>query len=151
MKTKYQTIEKRLSYNDVKQLNHGNDCFGATRQFDITIDDNTDRRFNLCSDIFMYTSADWSENRNGEVVQPILLDHDEVFPMGFDTFLCFPMLQNQEFTHLAEPARIDKSKIEGRIRFTLEVPTQQWVEDNGATTPFFTFKLTLKLTRKSER
>ena len=151
MKTKYQTIEKRLSYNDVKQLNHGSDCYGAIKQFDINIDDNTDRRFNRCADIFMYTSADWSDNLNGEVVQPLLIDHDEVFPIGFDTFLCFPMVQNQQFTHLAEPVSVDKSKIEGRVRFTLEVPTEQWVENNGATTPFFTLKITLKLERTTPK
>lgn len=147
MRTKYQTIEKRLSYNDLKQLNHGSDCYGETVSFDLTFDDNTDRRFTRCTDIFMYTSADWTDNLNGEMVQPFLIDHDEVFPIGFDTFLCFPMVQNQQFTHLEEPVSIDKSRIEGRIRFAITAPAETWVQQNGATTPCFTFKLTLKLER----
>ncbi len=117
MKTKFQSIIKKVSQAELARLRTNNSATSVV--YEMNLDENIDKRYNKLTDIFIYTSANWSNNQNGEVVQPLMVDANEIFPVGFDTFLAFPMKQNTEFTQFEEAVPVHNSKLEGRIKFEL--------------------------------
>lgn len=106
MKTKYQVIQKSIA---------------SGSPADVTLDENIDKKYKRVTDVFAYTSGTIANNLNLEVAQPIMINDEEVYPAHFDTFMLYPVVQNNQFTKLREPIEINNSKIEGRLRTTASV------------------------------
>ncbi|MDR2011409.1 MAG: hypothetical protein LBQ22_13095 [Bacteroidales bacterium] len=87
---------------------------GATTN--IEIDRNIDKRYTKVTDIFIYTSSVVENNKNLEFSKDLRIDDKIVYPQNFDSFMLYPMMQNQEFTKLREPISINSSKIEGELK-----------------------------------
>lgn len=117
-KTKFQSIRRKFDWTALNALD--TDQNGSAKGYcdvEFSIDENIDKRYNYCVGIFIKTTGDFTTNVNGEVSQPILIDDKEIFPVGFDTGLAFPMEQNREFTKFKYPIALNNSKVEGRIKF----------------------------------
>ena len=108
MKTKYQIFEYSITSGSAA---------------DVTIDENIDRKYKKVTDIFMQTNSVIGSNLNLEVADPIRINDQEVYPRYFDTFMLYPIVQNSQFTKLAEPIVISNSKIEGRLKTVASVGT----------------------------
>ena len=118
-KTKFQPISKRFLYEDLHKLDleQNNGTAKGYCDVEFSIDENIDKRYRECVGISIKTTGDFTTNVNGEVSQPILIDDKEIFPVGFDTGLAFPMEQNREFTNFKHPIALNNSKVEGRVKF----------------------------------
>jgi len=126
-KTKFQSIRRKFDWTALNALDTAQN--GSAKGYcdvEFSIDENIDKRYNHCVGIFIKTTGDFTTNVNGEVSQPILIDDKEIFPVGFDTGLAFPMEQNREFTKFKYPIALNNSKVEGRIKFHFSgFPTSQ--------------------------
>ena len=118
-RTKFQPISRKFNYGALHALDLEQNGGTAKGYCDVefSIDENIDKRYRKCVGIFIKTNADFTTNVNGEVSQPILIDDKEIFPVGFDTGMAFPMAQNREFTKFKTPIELNNSKVEGRIKF----------------------------------
>ena len=126
-KTKFQSIRRKFDWTALNALDTAQN--GSAKGYcdvEFSIDENIDKHYNHCVGIFIKTTGDFTTNVNGEVSQPILIDDKEIFPVGFDTGLAFPMEQNREFTKFKYPIALNNSKVEGRIKFHFSgFPTSQ--------------------------
>lgn len=119
-KTKFQPISRKFDWAALYKIDQDQNGIGTEKGYcdvEFVIDENIDKRYNQCVGITIKTTGDFTTNVNGEISQPILIDDVEVFPVGFDTGLAFPMEQNREFTNFKYPIALNNSKVEGRIKF----------------------------------
>ena len=83
---------------------------------DVTIDENIDTRYKRVTGVFMYTDEAIANNLNLEFENDLRISDQIVYPANFDSFLLYPVLQNQEFTTLKPAIPVANSKIEGRVK-----------------------------------
>lgn len=100
VKTKYQSFKFLLT---------------AGSPANVEIDKLIDPRYKRITDIFMYTDEDITANVNLTFDKDLRISDEEVYPVDFDTFMLYPIMQNQEFTKLREPIALKNSKVEGHV------------------------------------
>lgn len=88
---------------------------------DVTIDENIDTRYKRVTGVFMYTDEAIANNLNLEFENDLRISDQIVYPTNFDSFVLFPVLQNQEFTTLKPAIPVANSKIEGRVKSSTAV------------------------------
>lgn len=88
---------------------------------DVTIDENIDTRYKRVTGVFMYTDTELANNLNLEFENDLRISDQIVYPTNFDSFMLYPIMQNNEFTTLKPAIPVANSKIEGRVKSSTAV------------------------------
>lgn len=82
----------------------------------ISIDTTTDKRYKRVTELAVITDADYTLNKNLEVVSPIQINGEEIIPVGFDTMLLYPRLEYKAFRKFT-PIEAEGSRVECRLQY----------------------------------